>query len=79
MGCVLAHRLKRLLVGTPLPTAQARHERLGKATALAVFASDALSSVAYATEEILLVLMIAGAIRLRTSIVVTGVPYPLRD
>jgi amino acid transporter len=65
---VLAHRLKRLLVGTPLPTAQARHERLGKATALAVFASDALSSVAYATEEILLVLMMAGAVALSYSL-----------
>ncbi len=65
---VLAHRLKRLLVGTPLPTAQARHERLGKATALAVFASDALSSVAYASEEILLVLMGAGAIALSYSL-----------
>jgi len=57
---VRLHRLKRLFVGTPLPTAQSRHERLGKATALAVFASDALSSVAYATEEILLVLVLAG-------------------
>ena len=53
-------RLKRLFVGTPLPTAQSRHERLDKRTALAVFASDALSSVAYATEEILLVLVRAG-------------------
>jgi len=58
---VRLHRLKRLFVGTPLPTAQSRHERLGKATALAVFASDALSSVAYATEEILLVLVLAGS------------------
>jgi amino acid transporter len=65
---VLAHRLKRLLVGSGVPTAQARHERLGKATALAVFASDALSSVAYATEEILLVLMAAGAIALSYSL-----------
>jgi amino acid transporter len=65
---VLVHRLKRFLVGTPLPTAQARHERLGKATALAVFASDALSSVAYATEEILLVLVIAGAAALSYSL-----------
>ena len=68
MGRVLAHRLKRLLVGTPLPTAQARHERLGKTTALAVFASDALSSVAYATEEILLVLMVAGTVALSYSL-----------
>ena len=37
--------LKRLLVGAPIPTAQAHHERLSKRSALAVFASDALSSV----------------------------------
>jgi amino acid transporter len=61
-------RLKRLLVGTPLPTAQSRHERLGRATALAVFASDALSSVAYATEEILLVLVLAGTAALSHSL-----------
>lgn len=52
--------LKRLLVGRPMPLAQARHERLSKTIALAVFSSDALSSVAYATEEILLVLVLAG-------------------
>ncbi|PYO15461.1 MAG: amino acid permease [Candidatus Rokuibacteriota bacterium] len=62
------HRLKRLFVGTPLPTAQQRHERLGKTTALAVFASDALSSVAYATEEILLVLILAGSVALSYSL-----------
>lgn len=45
--------LKRLALGPALPTAQLKHERLGKPTALAVFASDNLSSVAYATEEIL--------------------------
>ena len=54
------HAVKRLLVGRPLPTAQARHERLSKTTGLAVFASDNLSSVAYATEEILRVLVLAG-------------------
>src|SRR5205807_2574166 len=53
--------LKRLFVGTPMPLAQARHERLGKSIALAVFSSDAMSSVAYATEEILLILVLAGA------------------
>jgi amino acid transporter len=52
--------LKRLLVGAPMPLAQARHERLTKTVALAVFSSDALSSVAYATEEILLILVLAG-------------------
>jgi amino acid transporter len=53
--------LKRWIVGRPMPLAQARHERLSKMIALAVFSSDALSSVAYATEEILLVLVLAGA------------------
>jgi amino acid transporter len=53
--------LKRILVGQPLRTSQAVHERLSKRVALAVFASDALSSVAYATEEILLVLAVAAA------------------
>ena len=52
--------LKRWLVGPPMPLAQARHERLSKRVALAVFSSDALSSVAYATEEILLILVLAG-------------------
>ena len=42
----------------PLATAQAVHERLTKKVALAVFSSDALSSTAYATEEILLVLAV---------------------
>ncbi len=60
--------LKTLLVGRPLATAQMQHERLGKAAALAVFSSDALSSVAYATEEILLILVLAGAAALVYSI-----------
>src|SRR5512144_2944935 len=47
------HLWKRLALGPALPTAQLKHERLGRPTALAVFASDNLSSVAYATEEIL--------------------------
>ncbi len=45
--------LKRLLVGKPLASAEEGHQRLGKLVALAVFASDAISSTAYATEEIL--------------------------
>jgi len=52
--------IKRLLVGTPLATSQLAHERLSKLKALAVFSSDALSSTAYATEEILLILVLAG-------------------
>src|SRR5438128_2437285 len=51
--------LKRLLVGSPIRTARLTHERLTKKTALAIFASDALSSTAYATEQILLVLAAA--------------------
>jgi len=47
-------------VGPALKTAQAAHERLSKRLALAVFSSNALSSIAYATEEILLVLVLAG-------------------
>jgi len=54
-------RIKRKLLGTPLTTAEAPQERLSKVAALAVFSSDALSSVAYATEEILLVLILAGS------------------
>jgi amino acid transporter len=53
----LGYRLKRKLLGPPLDTDQLVHERLGKPTALAVFASDNLSSSAYATEEILRVLV----------------------
>jgi amino acid transporter len=51
------YRLKRRLLGRPMHSEQLEHERLGKPTALAVFASDNLSSSAYATEEILHVLV----------------------
>jgi amino acid transporter len=68
MSPVRLSRLKRAFLGSPLPTAQSRHERLAKSTALAVFASDALSSVAYATEEILLVLVLAGTAALSYSL-----------
>ncbi len=56
------HRsIRRMLLGNPLETAEMPHQAVGKAVGLAVFASDALSSVAYATDEILLVLAVAGA------------------
>lgn len=55
-------RMKRVLIGQPLTTASAAHERLTKTKALAVLSSDALSSVAYATEEILRVLLVAGGL-----------------
>ena len=57
---MIAMLLKRWLVGLPLKTAEAAHERLSKTLALAIFSSNAISSVAYATEEILLVLILAG-------------------
>ena len=53
-------RIKRVVVGPPMATERLVHERLGKPTALAVFASDNLSSSAYATEEMLRVLLVAG-------------------
>jgi amino acid transporter len=60
--------LKRWLVGNPIKTAQAAHERLSKRLALAIFSSNSISSVAYATEEILLVLIRAGTAALEWSI-----------
>jgi amino acid transporter len=54
-------KLRWFLVGRPLASAQLAHERLSKTKALAVFSSDALSSSAYATEEILRILVLAGA------------------
>ncbi len=54
-------RVKHVLIGRPLTTSQQAHERVSKTKGLAVFASDALSSTAYATEEILLVLVVAGS------------------
>ena len=52
--------LKHLLVGKPIPSHLAHHERYTKSTGLAILSSDALSSVAYATEEVLRTLLIAG-------------------
>jgi amino acid transporter len=53
----LPYRIKNRMLGPPLHTEQLEHERLGRPTALAVFASDNLSSSAYASEEILRVLV----------------------
>jgi amino acid transporter len=52
--------LKRFLVGQPIPSHLAHHERLSRVTGLAVLSSDALSSVAYATDFILATLVVAG-------------------
>src|SRR5438874_13104043 len=55
-------RAKQFLFGRPLPSERLEHERLSKKTALAVLSSDAISSVAYATDQILFV--IGGAVGL---------------
>lgn len=60
--------VKKWLIGSPLRSRQLSHERLPKWKALAIFSSDALSSVAYATEEILLVLALIGLSALAYSI-----------
>jgi hypothetical protein len=65
-------RVKRLLLGSPLRTAELHQQRLSKKAALAVFASDALSSTAYATEEVLLALVIGG-----TAVIYLSLPIAL--
>jgi amino acid transporter len=55
-----AFSLKHLLLGQPIPSHLAHHERLSRVTGLAVLSSDALSSVAYATDFILATLLVAG-------------------
>jgi amino acid transporter len=54
-------RVKHFLFGRPLPSERLEHERLNKKTALAVLSSDAISSVAYATDQILIVLAVLGS------------------
>ena len=56
----MSNRFKRLLIGRPMKSGELEGEKLSKLKALAVLSSDALSSVAYGTEQILLVLMAAG-------------------
>ncbi len=53
--------LKRIFVGRPIATSEQEHQRIGKPIALAVFSSDAISSTAYATQEILLVIAFGGS------------------
>jgi amino acid transporter len=57
---VMSNRFKRLLIGRPMKSGKIEDEKLSKLKALAVLSSDALSSVAYGTEQILLVLMAVG-------------------
>ncbi|MFN7898848.1 MAG: APC family permease, partial [Synechococcaceae cyanobacterium] len=63
---------RRMLIGTPLPTSAHHEERYSNAEALAILSSDALSSVAYATQEIVLVLGLAGAAALPFTLPITG-------
>jgi amino acid transporter len=70
---LLLHRFKHALLGTPIPTAREAHERLNKIRALAVFSSDALSSVAYGGEEIMKVLVLAGAGALTLTLPISAV------
>src|SRR5580765_2097339 len=56
-----SRNISHFLIGRPLQTADASHQTIGKRVGLAVFASDALSSTAYATQEILGVVTVAGA------------------
>lgn len=64
--------IRRLLFGRPLASARQSQERLSKFLALPVFSSDAVSSVAYGPEEVLLALMVAGAIAWTVSLYVGG-------
>ncbi|WP_211221567.1 APC family permease [Ktedonobacter racemifer] len=66
----VTYRVKRFLIGSPLTNAQAAHERLTKFKALAVLSSDAISSVAYATEASMVALLAAGAMA-------TGIVFPI--
>lgn len=64
--------LTSFFIGRPLPSHEAPHQTISKKVGLAVFASDALSSTAYATEAILEVLAFAGIAALGLSIPIAG-------
>ncbi len=68
----LVANLQRVLIGRPLPTSAHQEERYSNAEALAILSSDALSSVAYATQEIVLVLGLAGAVALPATLPITA-------
>jgi len=65
--------VKRVALGSPFATSQAIHQRLTKVKALPIFSSDALSSSAYGTEEILLMLVLAGSGALSNALPITMV------
>jgi amino acid transporter len=68
----LSATFRGFLIGRPLATADLPHERLSKLKALAVYSSDNLSSSAYATEEILIILIVAGSGVLSWSLPITA-------
>jgi amino acid transporter len=72
MPSPLTH-FKRVLFGRPLASDRLEHERLNKKTALAVLSSDAISSVAYATEQTLIVLAVLGTVALSYIIPISAV------
>src|SRR5215471_608241 len=72
MSSPLIH-IKRVVFGRPLASDRLEHERLNKRTALAVLSSDAISSVAYATEQTLLVLAVIGSAALSYVIPISAV------
>ena len=55
--------IRSWLIGRPLQTADAPHQTIGKLIGLAVFSSDAMSSAAYAPQEMLMILVLAGTAR----------------
>jgi amino acid transporter len=75
----MINRIRHFLLGAPLPTQQLAHERLNKIRALANFSPDALSSIAYANQEIFLGLVVAGSAGLAlawpTSLAITGLLF----
>jgi len=75
----MTNRIRHFLLGAPLPTQQLAHERLNKIRALANFSPDALSSIAYANQEIYLGLVVAGSAGLAlawpTSLAITGLLF----
>ncbi len=65
--------IKRVVIGSPYATSQAIHERLSKVKAMSILGSDPLSSSAYATEEALIVLAVAGSAALSYALPIAGV------
>ncbi|MFM7508655.1 MAG: APC family permease, partial [Actinomycetota bacterium] len=73
----MASTLKRILIGRPLATDQADHQRIPKTIGLAVFSSDAISSTAYATGEILIVLVGSAGMVMANGMATTELLKPI--